>query len=160
VSTFDKQEYQDRQYRAASEVEEVLRQRVALDEWGRGPVVEFTCPKQHSLKRYRAEEDPSGDIRLVALPGVAAKAGPVASNGSVFRLRGVCDVPGCPKLQPCPEHPQQSERVDDIRTTFTCRTCAWSSAFTRPRLLKVYTAAVVLGMRSVPVTFSERSTRR
>lgn len=157
---FDAAQYEERQNRLAREAASQLRPLIELDQWGSGPTVEFLCPKQHSLKRYRAEEQHETLI-LAPLPGDAGHRGPVATNGSPWtKGKSPCLEPGCGALVPasrggtCDAHGGRAEeRVHEVRTRFACR-CGWSDSFTLARLIKVYGFAVALGLDRVPVTLS------
>lgn len=140
---------------------EVLRDGVA-------PVVEFTCPRGHGLRRWRAEVDHHDDVFLEALPGLAKKSGPITRNAFPGRMgdrAGVCAEPGCGTLVRgtdfCAEHGGGTiESAPSARTNFSCPQCSWSDDIRLSRLLKLYGLAVALGHTTMSLSGAPTRRRR
>lgn len=135
---------------------------------GQSPVVEFTCPRGHGLRRWRAEIDHRDLVHLEALPGVAKKSGPITTGahpGQGSDRRGVCAQSGCPVLvrgaDYCPDHGGRAiEAISTTRTRFECPQCPWSDELRRSRLLQLYGVAVALGHDSIALSGQPATRRR
>lgn len=167
---FDASRWEAAQSKQQYELRDKLRRIVgeAALSSGSAPVVQFTCPKGHGLRRWRLDEDGNGDLFLSPLPGEARRSGTITEDAfprSRPRPRTVCDEPGCGTTIEngpgfCDVHGGRRAEFITTRTRFTCRRhgCNWTDELTLSRLIKLYGVAVSLGHDQI--SLAGQATRR
>ncbi|MCW2790405.1 MAG: hypothetical protein JWP56_2708 [Aeromicrobium sp.] len=160
---FDKAAWARAEDRKTSEVSRKLQEILPTTPKSFDTVVEFTCPRGHSFRRWRASVDHHDTVILEPLPGQPPKRA-LTSHARRSAAATVCSEPGCSNRVDgvgfCQEHGGRSELVIYPTSTTTFECSCWRDDLPYSRILKLYGEAAVLGINAIPLTGAVRRAPR